>query len=96
MLKITIFRLLFLPTNSRSICNSCEKMKNYITQIAELNQDHVRIKHPEKVNTIIENIIMGGYDKLQVVSDFDKTITKQHENGKTYLSSFGKLLQCFL
>lgn len=67
-------------------------MKNYVKEISELCQKHVHITIPENVNRIIENFIIGGYDKLQVVSDFDKTITKQHENGKSYLSSFGKLL----
>lgn len=67
-------------------------MKNYVNDISELSQKHVHIKVPEKVNQIIENFINGGYDKLQVVSDFDKTITKQHENGKDHLSSFGKLV----
>lgn len=64
---------------------------NYAKEISELNQKHVYIKNPDNVNKIIENFIIGGYDKLQVVSDFDKTITKQHENGKPHLSSFGKL-----
>lgn len=65
--------------------------RNYTNEISELTQKHVYIKNPEYVNKIIENFIIGGYHKLQVVSDFDKTITKQHENGKPHLSSFGEL-----
>lgn len=70
--------------------------RNYINLISELTQKHVFIKNPENVNRIIDNFIIGGYDKLQVVSDFDKTITKQYEEGKPHLSSFGELSKSFL
>lgn len=70
-------------------------MRNYVKEITELCQIHVRIRIPENVNRIIDNFIIGGYEKLQVVSDFDKTITKQHENGKAHFSSFGKDLLIF-
>lgn len=65
-------------------------MTNYVSKLKELHQKHVYIKNPDNVNKIIDNFIVDGYRKLQVVSDFDKTITKQHENGKSHLSSFGK------
>lgn len=65
-------------------------MRDYVTEITELNQNNVHIKDPENVNKILQKLIFGGYDRLQIVSDFDKTITKQHENGKAHLSSFGK------
>ncbi|CAH1159801.1 unnamed protein product [Phaedon cochleariae] len=69
-------------------------MKNYVKQITELNGNQVFMKSTEQVNKIIHNLIDGGCGKLQVVSDFDKTITKQHENGKLHISSFGMFSRC--
>nr|XP_023030478.1 7-methylguanosine phosphate-specific 5'-nucleotidase [Leptinotarsa decemlineata] len=69
-------------------------MKNYVKQIVELTKSNVYIRDPDKVNETIERLIDGGCDKLQVVSDFDKTITKQHENGKIYASSFAMFSKC--
>lgn len=65
-------------------------MRNLVKEIPELNERHVHIKDIDRVNDIINELITGGPEKLHVLSDFDKTITKQHENGKLHLSSFGK------
>lgn len=65
-------------------------MRNFVKEIAELNESHVHIKDVDQVNDIIHGLMTGGPSKLHVLSDFDKTITKQHENGKIHLSSFGK------
>ncbi|XP_071447519.1 7-methylguanosine phosphate-specific 5'-nucleotidase [Hetaerina americana] len=54
-----------------------------------LMSENVRMKNSEKVKSIINKLIVGGKDMLQVISDFDYTLTKQHENGKRCLSSFG-------
>lgn len=82
-----IFKLL-------QVC-SCKNMSlNYIQTIEELNNPTVRIKNKENVNNIIANIISAGKDKLQVISDFDRTLTKQHENGKLHISSFGLFCRC--
>ncbi|CAH1105655.1 unnamed protein product [Psylliodes chrysocephalus] len=70
------------------------KMKNYVCQVPELARTNVHIKNKELVNQKIKNLIEGGFDKLQVVSDFDKTLTKQHQNGKMHLSSFGIFSCC--
>jgi len=67
---------------------------NFITEIKELNNPKVHIKDKERVNKLIHDIITGGVNKLQVVSDFDRTITKHHENGKKHLSSFGMFSHC--
>lgn len=69
-------------------------MKNYVCQVPELARTNVHIKNKELVNQKIKNLIEGGFDKLQVVSDFDKTLTKQHQNGKMHLSSFGIFSCC--
>lgn len=67
-----------------------EMFRDYVNEIDVLSQKHVHIKDKQIVNKILHNLIHGGSQKLQAVFDFDRTITKQHENGKSYLSSFGK------
>ncbi|CAH2009175.1 unnamed protein product [Acanthoscelides obtectus] len=69
-------------------------MKDYAKEIEELTKSHVYMKNPGRVNEIINNIVNGGTTKLQMLFDFDKTITKQHENGKVHLSSFGMFENC--
>lgn len=66
--------------------------KDYISEIKELGCKHVHIKNKDAVNKLINEIVKGGPNKLQVVSDFDRTLTKQYEEGKDYHSSFGKKL----
>lgn len=64
-------------------------IKDYVNEIKELQSSHVYIKSKDVVNKLINDIVNGGPNKLQVVSDFDRTITKQYEDGKEYFSSFG-------
>lgn len=73
------------------MCDSSIK----ISDIPILNSVHCKIKKPENVERIINELIDGGPRKLQVVSDFDFTITKQKlENGDPVLTSFGILNAC--
>lgn len=66
-----------------------------LDDIDVLNQLHCKIKHPERVEQIINEIIKGGSSELQVVTDFDFTLTKQKtDNGKPVLSSFGMFNKC--
>nr|CAH7730319.1 unnamed protein product [Callosobruchus chinensis] len=69
-------------------------MRNFVKEIEDLTKSHVYMKNPVQVNEIINNIVNGGTEKLQMVFDFDNTITKQHENGKKHLSSFGMFEKC--
>ncbi|CAG9856400.1 unnamed protein product [Phyllotreta striolata] len=69
-------------------------MKNYVCQVPEFAKANVFVNNPELVNEKLANLIQGGFHKLQVVSDFDKTITKQHQNGKIHISSFGMFSSC--
>ncbi|XP_063923894.1 7-methylguanosine phosphate-specific 5'-nucleotidase [Zophobas morio] len=68
--------------------------RNFVNEINELNKPHVHIKDPEKLNVKLNGIINGSFEQLQIVSDFDLTITKQHENGKRHLSSFRMFGYC--
>ncbi|XP_056635256.1 7-methylguanosine phosphate-specific 5'-nucleotidase-like [Diorhabda sublineata] len=69
-------------------------MKNFVWEIEELSRPHVHIKDKNVVNQKLSRLIEDGFKKLQVVSDFDKTLTKQHENGKLHLSSFAMFSTC--
>ncbi|GLV37298.1 cytosolic 5'-nucleotidase IIIB [Carabus blaptoides fortunei] len=62
--------------------------------IVELNAKHVHIKNKDEVINKINLLITGGKDSLQVVSDYDMTLTKQHENGKQHVTSFGMIHKC--
>ncbi|KAL1509658.1 hypothetical protein ABEB36_004364 [Hypothenemus hampei] len=63
-------------------------MPDIIDQIPILSKRNVQIKNKDKLNDMLLNISKGGLKKLQIVFDFDKTITKQHEDGVPHLSSF--------
>lgn len=66
-----------------------------ISDIAELTSAKCRIRNPGKVETVINELVSGGTKKLQVISDFDHTITKQGKvNGRNVESSFGILDSC--
>lgn len=60
-----------------------------ISDISVLSKSHCRIKCPERVEQKINKLIGDGSNKLQLVTDFDYTLTKQRlANGKKMLSSF--------
>lgn len=60
-----------------------------------LNKDKVKIKNPERVQFMLNDLVSGGMKKLQVVTDFDYTITKQKmSNGESVLTSFGMFNKC--
>ncbi|XP_014279459.1 7-methylguanosine phosphate-specific 5'-nucleotidase A [Halyomorpha halys] len=59
-----------------------------IVNAAGLNDDKVRMKDKELVISKIKKIKEGGSNKLQIITDFDRTISKHHDNGKPTLSSY--------
>jgi len=65
-----------------------------IDDIPSLKAKHVHMRDAEAVIRTIEKIHKGGAKRLQVVTDFDLTMTKQHEDGKHVLSSFGMFTKC--
>ncbi|XP_042330689.1 7-methylguanosine phosphate-specific 5'-nucleotidase [Sceloporus undulatus] len=50
--------------------------------VPELENATVRMKNPEKVKNIISLLRKGGAGRLQVISDFDMTLTRFGFNGK--------------
>ncbi|KAL5005992.1 hypothetical protein ScPMuIL_017150 [Solemya velum] len=47
----------------------------------ELRMNHVHIKDTERVQEILTNMMMDGPNKLQIVADFDRTLSKFTEKG---------------
>ncbi|KAM4622536.1 7-methylguanosine phosphate-specific 5'-nucleotidase [Discoglossus pictus] len=50
--------------------------------VAELSKDTVRMKDPERVKELIMALQRGGQKKLQVISDFDMTLSRFQHNGE--------------
>lgn len=63
-------------------------MKNITEEIGPLSKSNVYMKSSDNVRKTLNNMAQAGVSKLQIVSDFDRTITKQHQNGVPHLSSF--------
>ncbi|KAK9508528.1 hypothetical protein O3M35_006067 [Rhynocoris fuscipes] len=57
-------------------------------EIPELNQDNVRMKDKDDVLNKIQRLITDGKHKLQIITDFDRTISKHHHNGDLTKSSY--------
>ncbi|XP_073998585.1 cytosolic 5'-nucleotidase IIIB [Rhodnius prolixus] len=57
-------------------------------EIPELNKENVRMKDKDTVLKKIEKIIFEGKQKLQIITDFDRTVSKHHHNGETTKSSY--------
>lgn len=67
------------------------KAKRVIDTILELQKPCVRMKDPEHVEELVCKLIKGGPKKLQVVTDFDHTLSRAHMNGKRCCSTHGVL-----
>ncbi|XP_014279458.1 7-methylguanosine phosphate-specific 5'-nucleotidase isoform X1 [Halyomorpha halys] len=59
-----------------------------VYQAARLNGEKIRMKDKELVISKIKKIKEGGSNKLQIITDFDRTVSKHHDNGKPTLSSY--------
>lgn len=64
---------------------------NYLDILKELNESHVVMKDREIVRHKLNQLINGGKDKLLVLADFDRTISKYKENGQYLPTSHGVL-----
>ncbi|XP_026674911.1 7-methylguanosine phosphate-specific 5'-nucleotidase isoform X1 [Ceratina calcarata] len=66
--------------------------QDYLFPTLKLKHAHIRDK--KQLLRTINTILSDGCNSLQVVTDFDLTLTKQHVNGKNVLSSFGIFSKC--
>ncbi|KAL0105148.1 hypothetical protein PUN28_016654 [Cardiocondyla obscurior] len=71
-------------------------MNNELTidEFPALKSRHVYIRDKTALLKTLNLIRQGGASHLQLVTDFDLTITKQHINGIHVLSSFGMFRKC--
>ncbi|TSN21179.1 Cytosolic 5'-nucleotidase 3A [Bagarius yarrelli] len=58
------------------------KKTKIIEMMPEFEKSTVHIKDPERVEQIICGLIQGGASKLQIITDFDMTLSKFAINGK--------------
>ncbi|XP_031340800.1 7-methylguanosine phosphate-specific 5'-nucleotidase-like [Photinus pyralis] len=80
------------------ITNFHSMPSNFIKEISVLDRSKVHIKRKDNVNHIIHNLIKEGHKDLQIISDFDQTITRQYRQRqnvkKKDISSFGVFVRC--
>lgn len=62
--------------------------------IKELSTDKVRMRDPDLVQTKLNKLITGGKDALQVITDFDRTLTKYHVDGIPSYTTFTIFEMC--
>ncbi|CAG5077383.1 Similar to cN-IIIB: 7-methylguanosine phosphate-specific 5'-nucleotidase (Drosophila melanogaster), partial [Cotesia congregata] len=62
-----------------------------LDDISILKKDNVKIRDFDNVINKIKKIRADGPNKLQIVTDFDRTITKQHVNGRQVLTEEQRL-----
>ncbi|XP_077277889.1 cytosolic 5'-nucleotidase IIIB [Temnothorax americanus] len=65
-----------------------------IDEFPALKSRHVYIRDEVALLKTINAIQQGGANNLQIVTDFDLTVTKQHIDGRDVLSSFGMFRKC--
>lgn len=66
-----------------------------LTDIPELCQSNCKIRDIKVVEEKLNDLVDFGTQRLQVVSDFDFTITRQHyPDGSQVLASFGIFDKC--
>lgn len=69
------------------------KFLSSIKDVPDLQRDNVHIRNEEELLEKINKMIEDGHSKLQIVTDFDHTLTRyKMDNGKVVLTSFGKFL----
>ncbi|XP_047517377.1 7-methylguanosine phosphate-specific 5'-nucleotidase [Pieris napi] len=71
------------------------KFLTTVNDIPELTQPNVHIKDKDGLLEKINRILKDGHSKLQIVTDFDHTLTRhQMDSGKIVLTSFGMFKDC--
>lgn len=60
-----------------------------LEKLGLLHSEHIRIKDPAHVEELISFIVAGGFSKLQLVVDFDFTLTRVHIDNQRCHCSWG-------
>lgn len=70
-----------------NIMTSCSTpWADFVNQLAP---SKVKIRDPSRVNQLIAGMVQGGPEQLQLVVDFDYTLTRAHLNGEPVDCSWG-------
>lgn len=86
--------LLLYSQMAEMVDNHESDMKELIALLPSLGGNGIHIKHPGNVATLLNKLVSAGIKALQVIADFDHTITKQHINGEKHTSSFCVINNC--
>ncbi|XP_030027938.1 7-methylguanosine phosphate-specific 5'-nucleotidase isoform X1 [Manduca sexta] len=71
------------------------KVLNSVQDLPELTKSTVHLRNETELLEKLNKILKDGHDKLQIVTDFDHTLTRHTlDNGKTVLTSFGMFREC--
>ncbi|XP_028161838.1 7-methylguanosine phosphate-specific 5'-nucleotidase-like isoform X1 [Ostrinia furnacalis] len=71
------------------------KLLSSIRDIPEFNNENVHVRNEQELLEKLNTIIKDGHGNLQIVTDFDHTLTKHSlENGSPVLTSFGMFREC--
>ncbi|CAH2092271.1 unnamed protein product [Euphydryas editha] len=71
------------------------KMLASLSDIPEFKRPNVYIDNKEDLLRKINRIVSDGHKKLQIVTDFDHTLTRHNmDNGSTVLTSYGMFREC--
>ncbi|XP_052758763.1 7-methylguanosine phosphate-specific 5'-nucleotidase-like [Galleria mellonella] len=71
------------------------KLLSSIRELPVLAKSNVHIKNEETLLEKLNKIISQGHEKLQIVTDFDHTLTRHiKDDGTPVLTSFGMLTAC--
>ncbi|XP_059051333.1 7-methylguanosine phosphate-specific 5'-nucleotidase-like [Achroia grisella] len=71
------------------------KLLSSINEVPVLTKSNVHIKNEEGLLQKLNRIISQGHEKLQIVTDFDHTLTRHiKDDGTPVLTSFGMLSAC--
>lgn len=67
------------------------KLISSAEDIPELGKPNIHIRNREELLEKINKVIRGGSSNLQIVTDFDHTLTRHKlDNGSVVLTSFGE------
>ncbi|KAK3882709.1 hypothetical protein Pcinc_012916 [Petrolisthes cinctipes] len=65
------------------------RMYPTLEKLGLLKRDHIRMKDLGRVEQVLTSIVAEGYSKLQVIADFDRTLTRVWYNGKKCETCYG-------
>ncbi|KAM3967932.1 cytosolic 5'-nucleotidase IIIB [Aphomia sociella] len=71
------------------------KLLSSVKEVPALAKSNVHIRSEEDLLGKLNKIISQGHEKLQIVTDFDHTLTRHSmDDGTSVLTSFGMLSEC--